>query len=130
MPGYVARRVVDALNARGLSIKGAEILALGVTYKPNVGDIRESAPLAVLEQLHRLGARLSFHDPYVDRIDRAPLRLNRVALTKSALARADCVLVLTPHDSYDLGEVAAHAQLVFDTRGTTPRRRGAAVVTL
>lgn len=130
MPTYVARRVVDALNARGLSVRGASILALGVTYKPNVGDIRESAAIAVLEQLRRLGARLSFHDPYVERIADGALRLNRIALTQPALSAADCVLVLTPHDGYDLDAVASTATLVFDARGTVPKRRGRAVVTL
>ena len=120
MPSYVAGRVVEAINGQGKSVKGARILALGVTYKPNVGDVRESAAIAVLEQLARKGADVAFHDPFVTRIDHGSLRLRRSALTREALEKADCVVVLTPHDSYDLLEVADRAQLVFDARNATP----------
>jgi UDP-N-acetyl-D-glucosamine dehydrogenase len=130
MPHYVARRVVDTLNARGYSVKGAKVLVLGVTYKPNVGDVRESPAIAVIDQLHLLGATACFHDPYVRRIQRNGWRLNRVPLTPEAIERADCVLILTPHDSYDLPAIASMARLVFDTRGTTPRMAGTDVVTL
>jgi UDP-N-acetyl-D-glucosamine dehydrogenase len=130
MPGYVAVRIVEALNARGKSVKDARILALGVTYKPNVGDIRESAAITVLEQLTRKGAKVAFHDPYVARVDRGPVRLRRTALTDEAIARADCVVVLTPHDSYDLGHVVERAQLVFDARNVVPRTHPDRVVPL
>jgi UDP-N-acetyl-D-glucosamine dehydrogenase len=130
MPSYVANRVVAALNMRGMSVKGARVLALGVTYKPNVGDIRESAAIAVLEQLHRKGARLAFHDPFVSQVSRGTLRLRRSAFTADALKRADCVLVLTPHDMYDLEDVAARASLVFDARDATPAPARESVVTL
>jgi UDP-N-acetyl-D-glucosamine dehydrogenase len=130
MPAYVAQRVAEALNARGRAVNGARVLALGVTYKPNVGDVRESAAISVLEHLHRKGARLSFHDPFVDRVERGPLRLRRTALTNAAIARADCVLVLTPHDVYDLPAVAEAAQLVFDARDATPPPAREKVVTL
>jgi UDP-N-acetyl-D-glucosamine dehydrogenase len=129
MPAYVAGRVAEALNGRGLAARGARILALGVTYKPNVGDIRESAGIEVLEHLARRGAKLSFHDPFVDRIDRPTLRLKRTALTPAAIAAADCVVVLAPHDTYDLADIAERASLVFDARDATPRSSGN-VVTL
>jgi UDP-N-acetyl-D-glucosamine dehydrogenase len=130
MPGYVASRIVEAVNARGKSVKGARILALGVTYKPNVGDIRESAAITVLEHLARKGAKVTFHDPYVARLDRGELRLRRTALTDGAVAGADCVVVLTPHDSYDLVHVVETAQLVFDARNVTPRTHPDRVVRL
>ncbi len=130
MPSYVANRVVETLNAHGMSVKGASVLALGVTYKPNVGDIRESAAIAVLEQLHRKGARLAFHDPFVSRVERGGMRLRRSAFTADAVRRADCVLVLTPHDAYDLEDVAARASLVFDARDATPHPARESVVTL
>jgi nucleotide sugar dehydrogenase len=130
MPGYVADRVVETINAHGRSVRGARILALGVTYKPNVGDIRESAALAVLEHLARKGARVAFHDPYVARIDQGSLRIRRTALTETALRSADCVVLLTPHDSYDLDDVVSKSALVFDARHAAPPGRRGTVVTL
>jgi UDP-N-acetyl-D-glucosamine dehydrogenase len=130
MPEYVARRVVEAINAHGKSVRGARVLALGVTYKPNVGDIRESAAISVLELLARKGARVAFHDPYVSRVEHGALRLRRSALTREALERADCVVILTPHESYDLDEVVARARLVFDTRNAASLRDPDKVVRL
>jgi len=129
MPAYVMSRVVDALNDRGLSVKGAKVLALGVTYKPNVGDLRESAAMEVLGHLHRRGASISFHDPYVEQLDSHGLSLARSELTEQALAEADCVLLLTPHDDYDLEAVVEHARFLFDARNAA-ERRGGSVVTL
>jgi UDP-N-acetyl-D-glucosamine dehydrogenase len=130
MPAYVVGRVAEALSARGIALNRARVLAVGVTFKPNVGDIRESAAIEVLDQLHRKGARLSFHDPFVERIERGALKLKRVALTERALRDADCVLLLTPHDSYDLETLVRHSALLFDTRNATRHVRGANVVVL
>jgi len=130
MPTYVARRIIDALNERGQAVKGARLLALGVTYKPDVGDVRESAALQVLAHLARRGARLSFHDPFVPRIDELGLRLRRSRLTDAAVAGADAVLLLTPHASYDLDALAGRARLLFDARNATGRRDLPNVVTL
>jgi UDP-N-acetyl-D-glucosamine dehydrogenase len=130
MPAYVVSRVTEALSVRGTTLNGARVLAIGVTFKPNVGDIRESAAVEVLDQLRKKGARVAFHDPFVERIARGELRLKRVALTERALREADCVLLLTPHDSYDLELIVSHAPLVFDTRNATRDVRGANVVVL
>ena len=75
-------------------------------------------------QLHRKGARVSFHDPFVARIDRGSLKLKRVAISERALREADCVLLLTPHDSYDLELLVRHSTLLFDTRNATRGARG------
>ena len=130
MPAYVTTRVVEALNDRGLSVKGAKVLALGVTYKPNVGDLRESAAMEVLGHLARKGAQISYHDPYVDRIDSHGLDLTCTPLTPEALDAADCVLLLTPHDGYDLPEIVSHARLLFDARNAAQVRGTDRVVTL
>jgi UDP-N-acetyl-D-glucosamine dehydrogenase len=111
-------------------VRDAQILALGVTYKPNVGDVRESAAILVLEQLARRGARITFHDPFVRRVDRHGLRLRRTALSDTALRSADCVVVLTPHDSYDLDHVVRTASFVFDARHATASTSRGNVVTL
>lgn len=130
MPTYVTQRVVEALNDVGLSVKGASVLALGVTYKPNVGDLRESAAVQVLERLHRKGARVSFHDPHVARVEEGALGLDRVELTRAALEEADIVLLLTPHDGYDLVEIVEASRLLFDARNATGVRDCPSVVVL
>lgn len=130
MPAYVAGRISEAINARGRSVRGAQVLALGVTYKPDVGDIRESAAIQVLEQLARKGARIAFHDPFVGQIDRGALRVRRTRLTDGALRAADCVAVLTPHSTYNLDEVAKTARLVFDARHAVPPGRRGNVVAM
>jgi UDP-N-acetyl-D-glucosamine dehydrogenase len=130
MPGYLAGRVGSALNDRGLAVRGARILALGVTYKADVGDIRESAALRVLEELLRGGARVSFHDPFVETVRLGGRDVRRSALTPTALKRADCVVLLTDHSSYDLDELATRSSLFFDARGALRHRDLAQVVRL
>ncbi len=119
MPAYVARRIMDALNRRGRAVHGARLVALGVTYKPDVGDIRESAAVQVLAHLQAWGAKLSFHDPFVRDLDDHGLRLTRRRLNDALLERADAVLLLTPHSSYDLDAICDRATLVFDARNAT-----------
>jgi nucleotide sugar dehydrogenase len=122
MPAYVARRIMDALNDRGIAVRGARLLVLGVTYKPNVGDIRESAAIQVMAHLRTWGATLSFHDPFVRAIDEHGVKLRRRRLTDELVADADAVLLLTPHDSYDLDQLTEGARLLFDARNATGRR--------
>ncbi len=117
MPRYVVQRVQDALNDEAKPLRGSRILLLGVTYKPDVADLRESPALTVIELLRERGAEVSYHDPYIARIvfSEAP-DLAGVALSDEALATADCVLIHTAHSSYDWARVAAHARMIFDTR--------------
>jgi nucleotide sugar dehydrogenase len=119
MPRYVTRRVVDTLGDHGIAIRGARLLALGVTYKPDVGDLRESAAIEVVARLLRRGADVSFHDPFVQRLDEHGLDLESVPLTGEALGGADMVLLLTPHSDFDMREVVARSRLLFDARGAT-----------
>jgi len=119
MPLYVARRIADALNDRGQALKGARLFALGVTYKPDVGDVRESAALQVLSHLLARGADVSYHDPFVARVDDYGVRLGRSRLSDERLAASDAVLLLTPHRSYDLEAIVRVAPLVFDARAAT-----------
>jgi UDP-N-acetyl-D-glucosamine dehydrogenase len=130
MPSYVCARVVEALNERGLSVKGARVLALGVTYKPNVGDIRESPAIKVLALLRKKGAEIAFHDPFVERIAAPGLSLDRTEPTEAAVGTADCVLLLTPHESYDLDALAASAALLFVARNASAEPARPNVVTL
>jgi UDP-N-acetyl-D-glucosamine dehydrogenase len=123
MPAYVARRIMDSLNERGIAVRGANVLALGVTYKPDVGDVRESAAIQVLAHLDAWGARLSFHDPFVTRVDEHGVRLRRRRLTEELVRSSDVVALLTPHSSYDVEELVDWASLLFDARNATGGRR-------
>ena len=116
MPAWVTGRMADALNECGKSVKDAKILVLGAAYKPDVGDIRESPAVRIINLLHRRGALLSFHDPYVEEIPLNGGTMRRTELTTQTVTRADLVAVLTPHSTYDLEWVAEHARLVFDAR--------------
>jgi UDP-N-acetyl-D-glucosamine dehydrogenase len=130
MPAYVATRIIDALGSRGVPVSHAKVLVLGVTYKPNVGDLRESAAVEVMSRLVRRGARVTFHDPFVEHVGEHGLDLNRTTLTTDEIAAADAVAVLTPHDTYDFDEIMSHARFVFDARNSLGVRDHADVVTL
>jgi UDP-N-acetyl-D-glucosamine dehydrogenase len=130
MPTYVASRIAEALNDRGRAVNGARILVLGVTYKENVGDTRESAAVQVLLRLHRKGARISFHDPFIERIEDNDLHIERVTLDRQALEGVDLVALLTPHAVYDLAWIVDRAPLVFDARNALRAYRGSNVVIL
>jgi UDP-N-acetyl-D-glucosamine dehydrogenase len=115
-PRYVTDRIAEALNTRGLAVNGANVLVLGVSYKPDVGDLRESPSLRVMEHLERRGAYVSYHDPYVPTIETGESVLYRADLTQRTIADVDCVALLTPHSSYDLAWIADSAQLIFDAQ--------------
>jgi nucleotide sugar dehydrogenase len=130
MPNYVASRIGEALNEVGKPVKGSKILVLGVTYKPDVGDVRESSSLRVMEVLYRRGAQVRFNDPFVDE---TPLDGGSIAsskLTEGAIREADCVVVLTPHSTYDLDAIARLASLVFDAHNAYNRPLPKNVVSL
>jgi UDP-N-acetyl-D-glucosamine dehydrogenase len=116
MPGWVARRIGEALNEHVKPLKGARVLVLGVAYKPDVGDVRESPSLRVMSVLARRGVKLAFHDPFVDAVTVEGRRLARTELTARAVGGADLVALLVPHSSYDLAWLARTAGLLFDAR--------------
>jgi len=130
MPAYVTSRVVEVLNDRGTAVRGAHVLVLGVTYKPDVGDLRESAAVEVVSRLARKGAQITFHDPFIDRLQAMDIDLSRTDLSPERIREADAVLLLTPHSSYDLAAVIEEARLLFDARNAVGLPRPASVVTL
>jgi UDP-N-acetyl-D-glucosamine dehydrogenase len=124
MPQYVARRIEDGLNEAGKDVRGARILVLGVTYKPDVGDTLESPALRVMNVLRRNGANVAYHDPYVSELMLNGDLLARNQLTERSVEAADCVAILTPHRAYDLDWIARHARMVFDAQNAFgPDRR-------
>jgi UDP-N-acetyl-D-glucosamine dehydrogenase len=118
MPEYVVRRVSLALNRRKLALNGSRILLLGLAYKANSSDIRESPALVVVQRLSSLGADVHYVDDHVTEADVTSLatHLQRAEVTPEELARADAVVVLTDHDDVDYDMVGAHAHYVLDTR--------------
>lgn len=127
MPRYVAQRVMRGLNERRKSVNGSRVLLLGLAYKPNVGDFRESPAVEVARLLGDLGARVRAVEPYAAAGARLPAGVTLVELTPAEVAAADAVVLLTDHDVFDYKAIAADAAYVFDTRN---RCQGASVEVL
>jgi len=121
MPEYVVGRLAAALNARRKPIHGSKICILGMAYKKDVDDIRESPAITLANLLHAAGAVVSYNDPYIPRMRtrHSTLDLESVELTAAFLRRQDCVLIATDHSATDYGRIVKHAQLVLDTRNAT-----------
>jgi UDP-N-acetyl-D-glucosamine dehydrogenase len=120
MPDYVVQRTVLALNDAGKSVKGSKILVLGLAYKPDVDDVRESPSFELIEKLEALGAAVDYNDPHVPathKMRRHDLQMQSVPLTPASLSSYDCVLIATHHAAYDWAMIAQHARLIVDTRG-------------
>ena len=130
MPYYVVSRIMEALNSRGKSLTGAKVLVLGVAYKKDIEDIRESSSLKLIQLLSDKGARVSYNDPYISKIELSQGRVTSVVLTKENLSSADCVVIATDHSCYNMDEVIAYSKLVFDTRGATRGLEGNNIVRL
>ena len=130
MPSYVASRIMEALNTRGKSLSGAKMLVLGVAYKKDVGDDRESPSLKLIRLLREKGANLSYNDPYIGNIQIAEENLASVELTDERLSMSDCVVIATDHSCYDYQNITDKASLVFDARGATKKLRGNNIVRL
>jgi UDP-N-acetyl-D-glucosamine dehydrogenase len=119
MPHFVAEKVQDALNRHRKPVNGSRILLLGVAYKRDVADTRESPALDVLRLLEGKGAEVVFHDPHVAEVHEGERVLRGVPLTVEELEAADCVVITTDHSGVDYGWVVRHARLVVDTRNAT-----------
>jgi UDP-N-acetyl-D-glucosamine dehydrogenase len=124
MPYFCAERVSQALNEVRKPVRGSGVLVLGVSYKPDVGDVRESPALKLIELLGGLGAEISYHDPYVPDLRDQGLDLRSVDLDDGTVAAADIVCVVTAHSGIDYADLADRAQLVFDFRNVVPRIEG------
>ena len=120
MPDFVVQRTIGALNERGLAVRGSRVLVLGLAYKPNVDDVRESPSFELIKRLAALGAEVDYNDPHVPatrRMRRYDLEMKSVPLSPATIAEYDCILVSTNHDAYDWRMIAEAARLIVDTRG-------------
>lgn len=120
MPAFVVDKLADALNARGLPLRGARVLILGIAYKPNVDDMRESPSIVIMERLRAKGVELAYSDPHVPSFPRMRehhFDLDSLPLEAATLERFDAVVLATDHRRFDYDLIAAHAKLIVDTRG-------------
>ena len=116
MPLYVVQKVQDALNERGQALKGSQVLVVGVTYKPDIDDLRESPALDVISQLLKKGAIVSYHDPYVPQVKQNSWSIDCVPDLLAAVREVDCVVIVTNHSCYDYAALLENAHLIVDTR--------------
>jgi len=121
MPEYWIAKLAERLNDAGKAVRGSTVLVLGVAYKKDIDDIRESPALDVIRLLHQRGATVCYHDPFVAHVKEDGMELASVPLTTATLEAADCVIVVTDHSTVDYGMVARHARAVVDTRHVLPR---------
>jgi UDP-N-acetyl-D-glucosamine dehydrogenase len=123
MPEFWVGKLVDALNEQGKAVRGSRVMLIGVAYKKNIDDIRESPALDVIRLLHLRGADVSYHDPHVPVVKEDTIALNSVPLTAETLKQADCVIIVTDHAAIDYPLIARHARAVVDTRHVLPPRK-------
>jgi UDP-N-acetyl-D-glucosamine dehydrogenase len=119
MPQYVVSRISDALNEKGKSLKGSKVLILGIAYKKDVEDVRESPSFELIELLRAKGAYVNYNDPHVPKTKKMrhyDLRMCSTPLTEKSLKRFDCVVIATDHSAYDYNFIAKHSRLIVDTR--------------
>jgi UDP-N-acetyl-D-glucosamine dehydrogenase len=122
MPHYVIHKVMEALNERKKSLKGSKVLVLGLAYKPDIDDVRESPSLELIELLRERGAKVDYNDPYVPKTHKMreyDLKMTSRPLSAAMLRSYDCVLISTNHSCYDYAWIVKHAKLVVDTRNAT-----------
>lgn len=120
MPHYAVSKVADALNTRGKSVSGSNVLILGIAYKKNIDDMRESPSVEIMELLAEKGAKLAYSDPHVPTFPKMRkhfFELKNQPINPDTLASFDCVVVATDHDQFDYAMIKKHAKLIVDTRG-------------
>ncbi len=121
MPLFWVRKVAEALNGQGKAVRGAVVLVLGVAYKRDIDDIRESPALDIIRLLEGQGATVSYSDPHVPAFAEDGREFRSVALDSKTVAAADCVMIVTDHSAVDYRMIKRHARLVVDTRNAMPK---------
>jgi len=119
MPRFVVGKIQEALNHVRKPVNGSRVLVLGAAYKPNIDDVRESPAIEILNELERLGAEVGYHDPYIPKIHDDENRWASVELTDEALQEADCVVLVTDHEVFDLDRVFELSPVLVDSRNAT-----------
>ena len=130
MPEHVVNLAAEGLNQRGKPVRGSRVLVLGVSYKADIDDTRESPSLDIMETMRERGARLSYSDPFVPTLEFAGQHLKSVPLTPAQLKRFDCVIIATAHRSFPYATVVRHSKLVVDTRNALQGRKSPKIIRL
>jgi UDP-N-acetyl-D-mannosaminuronate dehydrogenase len=130
MPGFTIERIIDALNDRRMSVKGSRILGLGVAYKRDSNDVRESPALEVIRGLRHKGAAIYYSDPYVPSLDLAGETIKSLHLTAEVIASMDCAVLLTDHTEFDYPLIAGHSSLILDSRNAFRQFSGPNIIRL
>ncbi len=130
MPHYAVDKVVDALNRFKKSVNGAKVLVLGVAYKKDISDVRESPALDIIHLLKKKGAEISYCDPHVPALRDGSLNMKGVPFSPETLRRADCVVIVTNHKAFDYAVVAKRSKVVVDTRNAMKGIAGKNIVKL
>ncbi len=131
MPYYVVDKVIDALNSHGRSIKNAKLLVLGLSYKKDIDDVRESPSLKLITLLQQKGAKIDYNDPHVPKTHKMrayDLGMSSVPLTEKNLGKYDCVIISTDHSVYDYAFIVKNSRLIVDTRNATGKIRSKKIV--
>jgi len=123
VPAHIVERVKEILSARGKKLKGAKIFILGVTYKKDVNDLRESPALEIIEMLRKRKVALKYYDPYIPYIDIGGIKEKASFVTKTLLKKQDLVLIVTDHSKLDYKMIALESNLIFDTRNVLKRNK-------
>ena len=116
MPRYTVSKVQDTLNTHKKALNGSDVLVIGIAYKPNIDDLRESPALDIIHLLEQKGARVSYHDPFIKSFNHDGVKMESVSDLDSAVKAADCVVIVTNHSAYDYQKMLADARLIVDTR--------------
>ena len=122
MPEHVVKKTIEALNVQGKAVRGSRILILGVAYKPDIEDVRESPAISIIERLLRMDGDVDYHDPYIADLEREGLAMRSVLLTSDRVAGSDLIVIVTPHKSFDYDMLLENAQSVLDTRNALKGR--------
>jgi len=130
MPHYTVEKVAEALNRSRKAVNGAKVLVLGVAYKKDISDVRESPALDILQLLSKKGAHLSYCDPYVPEVREAGMALIASPFSAATLRKADCVVIVTNHAAFDYEMVAREAKMIVDTRNALKGHNGRKIVKL
>jgi len=122
MPAFWVRKVSESLNADSKALRGSTVLVLGVTYKPDIDDVRESPAMDILRLLRQQGAEVQYHDPYVPELVEDGELLTSVEFSADTIQAADCVIIVTDHSTIDYESVGNNAKQVVDTRNALKKR--------
>ncbi|MEL6403666.1 MAG: nucleotide sugar dehydrogenase [Chloroflexota bacterium] len=128
MPHHVVHKVTDALNNVAKAVRGSQIVVLGVAYKPNIDDMRESPALEVIDLLIQKGADVVFHDPHIEQLRMGDAVMTSCDYSDELLQSADCVVITTNHAWYDWAHVQSHSAVIVDTRNAIPKTGAGGIV--